>query len=255
MSVLHGSSIGAVEDALELVLDGNSNYINGQEWIAAGGRTGVKVVMRNNPTYTQLGTIGYWRFNGSNQYGYITNLNYGPNSDDGEFPKLTCHVWFRTSANSGSSSISTNWAFIDFDRSEVFNFYPMQNGRLGFSGYAGNTSPTYLDRQSTNANIANNQWRLGTVVWDNSLSTGTLKFYIDGELDSSFNHSGANPLGRPRSRRWGFIGDGSEASSENGGRNNIYYNGDIARIVLLKSAQSASDVKEEYLKHKVRFGL
>ena len=255
MSVLHGSSIGAVEDALELVLDGNSNYINGQEWNAAGGRSGVKVVMRNNPTYNQLGTIGYWRFNGSNQFGYITNLNYGPNSDDGEFPKLTCHVWFRTSANSGSGSISANWSFIDFDRSEVFNFYPMQNGRLGFSGYTGNTSPTYLDRTSTNQNIANNQWRLGTVVWDNALSTGTLKFYIDGELDSSFNHSGANPLGRPRSRRWGFIGEGSEASSENGGRNNTYYEGDIARIVLLKSAQTASDVKEEYLKHKVRFGL
>ena len=63
MSVLHGSSIGAVEDALELVLDGNSNYINGQQWIAAGGRDGTKVVMVNGPTYNQLGTIGYWRFN------------------------------------------------------------------------------------------------------------------------------------------------------------------------------------------------
>ena len=254
MSVLHGSSIGAVEDALELVLDGNSNYINGQEWIAAGGRPGTKVVMRNNPTYTQLGNIGYWSFNGSNQYGYITNLNYGPNSDDGEFPKLTCHVWFRTDFNA-STSLFGNWAFIDFDRSEVFNFYPIGNGRLGFSGYTGNISPTYLDRSSTISNTNNNQWRLGTVVWDNSLSVGTLKFYIDGELDSSFNHSGANPLGRPRSRRWGFIGDGSEASSENGSRNNFYLDADIARIVLLKSAQTANDVKEEYLKHKVRFGL
>lgn len=253
MAALHGPNIAKIEDSLELVLDGNINNIDGQEWKGAG--RDVKVVMVNNPVYTSLNNVGYWRFNGTNQYGYITNLNYGPGSDDGEFSKLTCHVWFRTDANSGSTSISANWSFIDFDRSEVFNFYPMENGRLGFSGYAGNASPTYLDRTSTNANIANNQWRLGTVVWDNALSTGTLKFYIDGVLDSSFDHAGANPLGRPRSRRWGFIAEGSEAASENGSRNSSYYKGDIGRIVLLKAAQSADDVKEEWIKNKIRFGL
>ena len=102
---------------IECFWDGNSKYIDGQTWKSAGHHEDVanepnkaNVEMVGSPTYTQLGTTGYWSFNGTSQYGYIRNLNYGQNgahgpNKDGELQEITCGCWFRTSfgtANAGA---------------------------------------------------------------------------------------------------------------------------------------------------------
>ena len=243
----HISNFVPDSEDLELLLDGNVNNIDGSTWKGAN----FDVVMQNGPTYTQLNTVGYWTFNGSNQFGYIKEANYGVSptgSDHGVFYELTCHVWANTTYNS-TASWSNNWAWIDFDRSEVFNMFATGTGQIGFAGKDGYND--YFDR-FTSVTMNDGNWHLCTCVY--SSYTKSLKSYLDGSLVQTWTFSNAGYLGN-RSRRWGFIGDGSEAGSENGGRNGIYYDGNIGRIVLLKSAHTDAQVADEWRKHKGRFGL
>ena len=53
-------------DKLELCLDGAVSNIDGQTWKGYP----FDCVMVNSPTYTQLGSAGYWTFNGSNPVSY-----------------------------------------------------------------------------------------------------------------------------------------------------------------------------------------
>ena len=80
-----------------------------------------------------------------------------------------------------------------------------------------------------------------------------MKFYLDGEPDgtrtNSFSYFGHG------TRRWGFVGDGSEAGSENAGRNSIYYEGDISQLFLLSASWTDAQVKQHWLKTKFRYGL
>ena len=66
MSVHYGDQLPQ-SDKLELCLDGASKNIDGQTWKGYP----FDCVMVNSPSYTQLGSVGYWTLNGSNQYGYI----------------------------------------------------------------------------------------------------------------------------------------------------------------------------------------
>ena len=59
-----------------------------------------------------------------------------------------------------------------------------------------------------------------------SVSNQEIIFYVDGVVDKTYTADGTmTALGTaPTSRnRYGFLGDGSEASSQNGGRNGIYF--------------------------------
>ena len=237
-------------DKLELCLDGASINISGSTWKGYP----FDCVMVNNPSYTQLGSVGYWTLNGSNQYGYLKEVNYGNNgppvgtgSDHGVFYDLTCNVWCWTTYSSGGWT--DNWAWIDFDRSEVFNFFPHGDGRIAFAGKDGVND--YFDRFSS-GRVNDGQWHLASCVY--SSSGKYLKLYIDGALDSTFTFSNAEYLG-DRSRRWGFIGEGSEAANENGGRNFRYHDGRIGRVTLFKAAYTDDEIKQEWETHRTRFGV
>ena len=249
MATFHSYQIPQVEN-LEFCVDGNIKYINGTTW--KGAKADVEMV--NGPIYTQIGSdAGYWTFNGTNQFGYITKLNYGDPStspDNGDFPNFTCHLWVRTTFSDPSTSVSVNWSWIDFDRSETFNIYPLGNGTVGFSGRDGIND--YFDTSGTIA-VNDGNWHCVSVTWD--ASAAQLKFYVDGELDILRQYSSGGALGTAGQRRWGFVGDGSEATGENGSRNNIYYDGDIGRIVLLKATLTDEEVKREWLYNKTRFGI
>ena len=249
MSVHYGNEMPH-SDKLELCLDGASVNISGSTWKGYP----FDCVMVNNPSYTQLGTVGYWTLNGSNQYGYLKEVNYGNNgppvgtgSDHGVFYDLTCNVWCWTTYSSGGWT--DNWAWIDFDRSEVFNFFPHGDGRIAFAGKDGVND--YFDRFST-GRVNDGNWHLASCVY--SSSGKYLKLYIDGALDSTFNFNNAEYLG-DRSRRWGFIGEGSEAANENGGRNSRYHDGRIGRVTLFKAAYTDDEIKQEWETHRTRFGV
>ena len=248
---------------IECFWDGNSKYIDGQTWKSAGHHEDVanhpnkaNVEMVGSPTYTQLGTTGYWSFNGTSQYGYIRNLNYGQNgahgpNKDGELQEITCGCWFRTSfgtPNAGAGYDFSNWSWYDWDRSEVIGWNIGAHGKLQFAGRS-NITCCYDITSDTPCN--DGQWHFGAVVV--SASGGYMKFYLDGEPDGTRNNN-FSYFGHG-TRRYGFVGDGSEAGSENAGRNGIYYEGDISQLFLLSTSWTDAQVKAHYDKTAFRYGL
>tara|TARA_B100000424_G_scaffold111420_1_gene83785 strand:+ start:55 stop:882 length:828 start_codon:yes stop_codon:yes gene_type:complete len=248
---------------IECFWDGAPDQISGSVWLSKEAHPNVShanCTMINGPTYNAVttgdGSIGYWNFNGSNQYGWINDLNYsnsgqhGPDNN-GRLSNFTMGIWFRTSygsPNSGGGWDSGNWSWLDWDRSEVISWNIGTAGKLQFSGYA-NTGG-YWDITG-DATYNNGQWHFG--VCTVSSTNNQVKFYGDGQPDGtrSVNHSyfGA------RTRRWGFIGDGSEAGGNNGSRNQVYYEGDIAQLFMFNEVWSDAKVNEHYQKTRGRFGV
>ena len=116
-----------------------------------------------------------------------------------------------------------NWAFIDFDRSEAFNFFlRADNGRLAV-GAPGNKGYDYYE--TSGPSLADGRWHHAAFVLE---PTGVLAIYRDAQ-PSTLNAQPGRDIGGGR-QRYGFIGDGSEADTFDGRRNNIKFNGDIARV-------------------------
>jgi hypothetical protein len=170
-------------------------------------------------------------FDGNNDWLAIQKLNY---SLVNEIPELTVCVWFKTDYIDTSNF--DNWAFFDFDRSEYFNFFinPLTE-TLGFA--------TTADRgaQSANTNdfygttdLVDNTWHFAAARYD-----GDDKYlYKDNGVQDNVilnPHNGyaiGDVVGDDTNDapRFGIIGDGSEAYTEGGSRNNVYYQGLLDEI-------------------------
>lgn len=173
-------------------------------------------------------------FDGSS--GYIAlNMSYtGPNV----IPKITITTWFSTTYS--GTSYSSNWSFVDFDRSDFYNFYIAgDTGALEFSSTAAATD----DFQANTTELNDGTWHLGWAVYDGNDKI----IYLNGTQDAirTNAHSGA-AIGIS-STRWGFIGDGSEATAFNGSRNKIYYDGYIDEVRISNVARSADWIAAQYL--------
>jgi hypothetical protein len=218
---------------------------------------GYDAVHVNGPSFSASGK--YFGYDGTNDYSYIKNLWYG-DSYSRRINELTVLCWMRTTFNSGNvlsngGGTGDNWSFIDFDRSDVFNFYPNGNGRLGFAGRSSNSGgfSGYYDLVGSSS-INDGDWHFVGVTF--SVSAQKIIFYIDGEIDSTNTANGSmNGLGYG-AKRYGFIGDGSEAGSQNSTRNYIYYQGDIASLIMYDDiALSENRINRMYRAKKGRFGL
>lgn len=171
---------------------------------------------------------------GVNDY-FAINLGYNA---AGALPQLTVSAWVNTNFSGGAWT--NNWAILDFDRSEYFNFYiRADNGRVGFS-----TEPSVgglHDMQGATA-VNDGTWHHVAAVYD-----GTDKIiYVDGVEEARVvNPHGGNPLGNGTSR-FGIICDGSEAAAFNGGRNNIYYQGLIDEMQYYDRAVTAAEMTAIY---------
>lgn len=249
---------------IEVFYDGASDQVSGSTWRSKFQHPNVanaNITMINNPTYTSQvpggdGTCGYWSFNGTNQYGWINDINYGsggqhgPNNN-GQLINFTFGIWFRTSygspdANSGWDS--GNWSWLDWDRSEVVSYNIGTGGKIQFSGYS--NAGGYYDIHG-NSTYNDGQWHFAVVVCD--ATNNRIKFYGDGQPDGNQSHN-FSYFGA-RTRRWGFVGDGSEAGGNNGSRNNVYYEGDIAQIWLIDEAWNDAQVLNHFTKTRSRFGV
>ncbi len=173
-------------------------------------------------------------FNGSSDYFYLQSLNYTSAAPmDG---LLVCTVFKTTNTN---TSLSGNWAFLDFDRSEWFNFYSRWDG-VGLSYDAG----WIQDINVSGVGINDNAWHVACASYDNSLTNDTI-ITIDGTTQFSSNlEAPGSQIGVWQSTRFGFVGDGSEAPTENGARNNAYYDGWMAEMVYYESAVSSTNRKD-----------
>jgi len=151
----------------------------------------------------------------------------------GSLPELSASAWFKTTATGNWTS---NWALLDFDRSEFFNMFVTGNGEIGFST---KSRRGINDMFSLTTGLNDGKWHHMTVTY--GADTGK-NIFIDGILDSSRAYRGA--LGTAKTR-YGFIGDGSEASSYNGKRNGRYYDGSISEVKLWDNALSAQEVRAQ----------
>ncbi|MGY5351376.1 hypothetical protein ACXGQW_02180 [Wenyingzhuangia sp. IMCC45533] len=167
-------------------------------------------------------------FDGANDFFAISNINYtGGLSIDNIY---TFVVYKTPNATGGANG---NWAFLDFDRSEVFNVYVRgDDGRLGFS-FPDNVNVPATDNNifdnygSTSSN--NDVPHIGTFIYDKDVTQNT-KLRLDGNEDFSANRISSGII-TDNETRYGFIGDGSEANVENGGKNDVFYDGEIAEII------------------------
>jgi len=156
----------------------------------------------------------------------------------GELPQMTACSWFRTS-ETGTGDFD-NWALLDYDRSEYFNLYVRgDTGGVGFSTSSQSNSKADL---STGTNFADGSWHFACGVYD-----GTEKhIYVDGtERVNATNPHGGQPLGTGTTR-YGFIGDGSEAGSFDGSRNDQYYDGQVDEVRLYDRALDQEEIEALY---------
>lgn len=244
-----GKYIGSkyiIRDNLVLYVDAmnRNSFSTGTTWsdLSGGGNDVILSGATHIPTGTS--TVGsYFDFDGTNDYGYVKNLNYGPSNT---LSNMTVCAWISTSESGGD--YDDNWSILDFDRSEVFAFYIKQNdGKIGFSADDG----TMRDMTGNTA-CNDGNWHFVCVTYSNSANLTT--FYLDGEADGTDTLLTGN-LGTGGSNRYGCVGDGSEMTSENGARNDKYYNGGIASIMFYETTLTESQIKYNFNVDRGRFEI
>lgn len=190
---------------------------------------------QNTPAITPDLLTNEIDFNGSSEFFYLEGLSYtSANPLDG---LLVCGV-FKT--NHVSSSYNDNWALLDFDRSEWFDFY----NKWWDYGFSYDSDGTIRDVTTTGVGINDNSWHVACSSYDNSQINETI-ITVNWTTEFSWDLEPINAqIWVSQATRFGFIGDGSEAATENAGRNSIYYDGWIWEMVYFDSAITALDRKD-----------
>ena len=146
------------------------------------------------------------------------------------------------------SSPFTNWALLDFDRSEHFNFFVRaDNGRLAVGAPAANGYDYY---ETSGPSLADGEWHHAVFTL---AAGGVLSIFRDGSPSTLNAQPGQNIGGGQK--RYGFVGDGSEADTYNGKRNNIRFAGDIAQVRLHGGTLDPIMVRSNYLLTKCLFSV
>ncbi len=186
-------------------------------------------------------------FDGGNEF---IALNMSFNSPDaayqattltGPIYQFTASAWVKIGLNLGG------WSILDFDRSEYFTFaagtpgYRATDGHVEFdTSYNGGTNDftgsTNIDEDIPAA------WHHCVVTFDYSLEFDK-KVYVDGSLDAQVNTWNLIPVGDVGQTRFGFIGDGSEATTWNGARNNHYFEGALDDVRYFDYALSDNEIE------------
>lgn len=170
-------------------------------------------------------------FNGSDDQ-FALPLNY---NSSGAIPQMSVAAWVKVPSGGG------DWAILDFDRSEYFTASVDNNGG-GNVFFATTTASNSIRDFSGNTDIHDNNWH--HVVWTfNADATNDKKIYIDGELDAQTSQHGGEAIGSG-ANRYGFIGNGSEASSQNGSNNGTWYEGLASQVRYYDHELSKAEVKE-----------
>ena len=181
------------------------------------------------------GKIGYALDFNNADYIALNNLSY---TGLGEIDTLTVSSWIRTSFVGTPVGVWENWAIVDFDRSEYFNFYITRFGRLGFSS----AKDSITDFETLISNQLNDgAWHYACAVYDQD----SISLYIDGDLANRQSNRHFPGMGTGN-LRYGFLGDGSEAGAYNGTRNELYYDGEMDEVRFGDFHLSSDWIKTEY---------
>ena len=213
---------------------------------------GYHCILQNGPVFD----TDHFTFDGTNDRGYVKTLNYNGGNTISE---MSVFAWIRTTYNAGTAGVwdNNNWSILDFDRSAVFTFAVAGTGEVIMSGRSasyGGLAELY-DLIGTKRNNDGNFHYVGYTF---SVANQKIIMYVDGEVDRTHSaNGGMSALGvGGEGTRFGLVGDGSEADTEGGGGNLIFYDGDIAIIHFYdKKVLTAAEVKQNYDAVKGRFGL
>jgi len=209
--------------------------------------------INSGPTFTDSNGIRYFNFDGSNDKFYLESLFY---TTPNELSEMSVFAWVRTTYNSGTPGVwnNNNWAILDFDRSEVFTFTLNGTGEIQMSG-----SPTSGGFGSNFDIVGNQRFNDGEwhyVGWTFSVTNQEIVMYGDGEIDRTFTADGTLIGISDGTTRYGYIGDGSEAGSEDGGGNDIYFSGDISALHFYDlKALTPTEVKQNFNALRGRYGI
>jgi hypothetical protein len=250
MAVVYNPKI--VTDGLVLALDaGNTKSYpgSGTTWKDLTGN-GYDVILQNGPVFN----TNHFTFDGTNVRGYVKTLNYGSGNIISE---MSVFGWIRTTFNSGTPGVwnGGNWAFLDFDRRELFTFAINTTGEVQMSGKSFNSGgfDALYDLVGTKRNNDGNFHYIGYTF---SVANQEIVMYVDGEVDRTHTANGNMTALGNGTTRFGIVGDGSEAGSEGGTGNNIYYDGDIAIIHFYDGkVLTASEVAQNFNATKGRYGI
>eukprot|EP01064_Diplonema_japonicum_P033174 TRINITY_DN647_c0_g1_i13.p1 TRINITY_DN647_c0_g1~~TRINITY_DN647_c0_g1_i13.p1 ORF type:complete len:2257 (+),score=636.78 TRINITY_DN647_c0_g1_i13:134-6772(+) len=221
----------ASHDGLELLLDA-ANYVSGDEWLDESGNGHNAYLAfpyeKDQDTAPEFvpgfRAPAHFTFDGKNDYIALKDMHF---STEKHLSAFSISILFRTTWT--HSSVNSNWALIDFDRSEFFNvFVRATDGFIGFSSHG--KDGTNDMRGSTVVNDGG--WHWVTVTY--SMAQQQKSIYVDGVLDSV--KTGVHETGVGSSKtRYGMVGEGSESSTQFGSGNGIYFHGDISRIEIYTS--------------------
>ena len=166
----------------------------------------------------------------------IDNLSYGSANSLNE---LTASFWINTT-QTGRSGI------LDFDRSDHWevglNFHNA-GGQAGTISFDTAASTGGIRDMNSTATINDGSWHQVTVVYDDA-ALNDKSIYIDGVLDSAVSQH-TTGLGT-NNNRFGFLGNGSEASSYNGSNNGLPQAGLFDEVRITHTAQTAAEIQSAY---------
>jgi len=169
-------------------------------WWELDETTGTRVDAHSTNDLTMTGTVGYVTgvdgnaasFSGGNAYLSAT-FDLGFSSG-----KFSCNLWFKTTTNQSSKGLFVN-------RPGTTYQWIMYLGTDATHVYCRTTSGVKIALGSGNTEYYDGNWHMMTGVWDNTLSTQSLKLYWDGVMYSSidtaneaatYTGSQANNMGR-----------------------------------------------------------
>ena len=102
----------------------------------------------------------------------------------------------------------------------------------------------------------NNDGNFHYIGYTFSVANQEIVMYVDGEVDRIHTAKGNMTALGSGGTRFGLVGDGSEAGTEGGTGNGIYYDGDIGIIQFYEGRTlTASEVKQNYNATRGRFGM
>jgi hypothetical protein len=159
--------------------------------------------------------------------------------------KFTVTSWVKIPTNGG------DWSIVDFDRSEYFTCAAgipsgSYSGEGNYVGFHTTDEGGTIDDMWSSATVRDENWHFISWVFDSS-EINDKKIYIDGNIDTLKDaYATGTKIGHSGVTRYGFIGDGSEATSFNGTRNNIYYEGIIDEVLIFNTSLTQTQIENLY---------
>eukprot|EP01060_Flectonema_neradi_P024390 TRINITY_DN3319_c0_g1_i6.p1 TRINITY_DN3319_c0_g1~~TRINITY_DN3319_c0_g1_i6.p1 ORF type:complete len:1138 (+),score=195.87 TRINITY_DN3319_c0_g1_i6:41-3454(+) len=222
----------STHDGMLLYLDA-SNYISGDIWEdqSSNGHHAYlshapEKLDSSAPTYVPASSESpaHFSFDGTKDWLAVKDLRF---LEDQRVQELTAIITFKT--NYGGKAASSNYALIDFDRTQFFNIYVRgDNGKLGFSTSGGGTTHDMVSSFPLN----DGEWY--TIMCTYSSADNEKVIYVSGDEDSRVDVIHDGGLGSSN-MRYGMIGEGSQSSTQFGSGTGEYFEGGISSIELYTS--------------------